>query len=46
MLGPAAQITQNESSIEDIFPRDFYLDCVDTAYGIAIREAGLPVAAL
>jgi hypothetical protein len=43
MLGSAAGITQNESSIEDIFPREFYLDCVNTAYGIAIREADLPV---
>jgi uncharacterized repeat protein (TIGR03803 family) len=44
MLGPAAGITtQNESAIEDIFPRDFYLDCVNAAYGISIREADLPV---
>ncbi len=43
MLGAAAEITQNESSIEDMFPREFYLDCVNSAYGIAIREADLSV---
>jgi predicted ATP-dependent endonuclease of OLD family len=43
MLGQAAGIIQNESSIEDIFPRDFYLDCVNSAYRTAILEADLPV---
>ena len=43
MIGKAAGITNTNSAIEDLFPIDFYLDCVNKAYGIFIKEEDLPV---
>ena len=43
MLGKAAGITKTDAAIEDLFPDDFYLECVNTAYGTSIKIADLPV---
>jgi hypothetical protein len=43
MLGKAAGISKTDAAIEDLFPDDFYLDCVNTAYGLAIELGDLPV---
>lgn len=43
MLGDAAGIGQNEVAIEDVFPASFFLECVNEAYRISIRETDLPV---
>jgi predicted ATP-dependent endonuclease of OLD family len=43
MLGKAAGITKTDSAVEDLFPDDFYLECVNAAYGISIKLADLPV---
>jgi hypothetical protein len=43
MLGDAAGITKVDAVIEDLFDDQFYLDCVNTVFGIAIKEADLPV---
>lgn len=42
MLRETAGITKNEAAIEDIFPDDFYLACVNEAYGINITSDDLP----
>jgi hypothetical protein len=34
---------KNEAAIEDLFPDDFYLDCVNAAYRINIKPEHLPV---
>jgi energy-coupling factor transporter ATP-binding protein EcfA2 len=34
---------KNEAAIEDLFPDDFYLDCVNAAYRISIKSEHLPV---
>lgn len=43
MLGKAVGSRQTDFAIEDIFPAGFYLDCVNTAFGLAIRAEDLPV---
>jgi hypothetical protein len=43
MLGNAADIKKTDAAIEDLFDDHFYIDCVNTAFGIAIKEADLPV---
>jgi hypothetical protein len=43
MLGKAAGIKKTDASIEDLFDDQFYLDCVNAAFGIAIRLQDLPV---
>jgi hypothetical protein len=43
MLGDAAGIKKTDAAIEDLFPNSFYIDCVNTTYGFAIKEADLPV---
>jgi predicted ATP-dependent endonuclease of OLD family len=43
MLGNAAGIKKTDSAIEDLFEDQFYIDCVNAAFGIAIKEADLPV---
>ena len=43
MLGDAAKINKTDAGIEDIFPDDFYLDCVNGAYGVSIKLDDLPV---
>lgn len=42
MLGDAVGTGQNEFAIEDMFSTDFYLECVNEAYGTNIEEADLP----
>jgi len=34
---------KNEAAIEDLFPDDFYLDCVNSAYRINIKAEHLPI---
>ncbi len=43
MLKEAAGIVKNEPAIEDIFPDDFYLDCVNEAYHVGVKLEDLPV---
>jgi hypothetical protein len=43
MLKDAAGIRKNEPAIEDIFPDEFYLDCVNAAYRYTIKMEDLPV---
>jgi hypothetical protein len=42
MLKEAAGINKNEPAIEDIFPDEFYLDCVNAAYRYTIKLEDLP----
>lgn len=41
MLGKTAGLPNDESAIEDIFP-EFYLECVNAAYRITIKQEDLP----
>lgn len=41
-IGDAAGIEMTDAAIEDLFP-EFYLECVNDAYGLAIQEADLPL---
>ena len=43
MLGKAAGIKKTDAAIEDLFDDQFYLDSVNAAFGIAIKEADLPL---
>lgn len=42
MLGKAAGIKKTDAAIEDLFEDEFYIDCVNTAFGLAIKPADLP----
>ena len=42
MLGKAAGIKKTDAAIEDLFDDQFYIDCVNTAFGIAIKAEDLP----
>ena len=42
MLGKAAGIRKTDAAIEDLFDDQFYLDCVNTAFGIEIKSEDLP----
>lgn len=42
MINDAADIKKTDAAIEDLFPDDFYIDCVNKAYGVNISEADLP----
>ena len=42
MMKDATGITQNECAIEDLFPVDFYLECVNEAYGSNLIPDDLP----
>ncbi|MDX1194143.1 hypothetical protein GOL96_21905 [Sinorhizobium medicae] len=42
MLGQAAGSKKTDFAIEDLFPDDFYVDCVNKAYGLAIKLDDLP----
>lgn len=35
--------SKNEAAIEDLFPDDFYLECVNAAYRVAIKPDDLPI---
>lgn len=43
MLGKAAGIKKTDAAIEELFDDGFYIDCVNSAFGLAIKEADLPV---
>ena len=42
MLGKVAGIKKTDAAIEDLFDGQFYLDCVNAAFGIAIKPGDLP----
>jgi hypothetical protein len=42
MIGKAAGITKTDAAIEDIFPDEFYLECANAAFGVAINIGDLP----
>lgn len=42
MLGKSAGTRKTDFAIEDIFPDNFYVDCVNTAFGLAIKIDDLP----
>jgi energy-coupling factor transporter ATP-binding protein EcfA2 len=42
MLGEAAGIKKTDAAIEDLFPDDFYLSCVNKSFGVNISQADLP----
>ncbi|SDB71442.1 ATP-dependent nuclease [Belnapia rosea] len=42
MLGKAVGSKKTDFAVEDIFPDEFYLDCVNTAFGLAIKPEDLP----
>lgn len=42
MLGQAADVHKTDVGIEDIFPDAFYIECVNEAYGTAIKGEDLP----
>ncbi|PDT15506.1 hypothetical protein CO670_17165 [Rhizobium sp. J15] len=42
-LREAAGIKKTDVAIEDLFPDDFFRECVNRAYGVAIRTEDLPV---
>jgi hypothetical protein len=43
LLGQAAGIRKTDAAIEDLFDDLFYVNCVNTAFGLAIKEEDLPV---
>jgi hypothetical protein len=43
MLGTAAGIKKTDAAVEDLLEDEFYIDCVNAAYGIAVKETDLPV---
>lgn len=43
MLGKAAGIKKIDAAIEDLFEDQFYVDCVNAAFGISIKLEDLPV---
>lgn len=42
MLGKTVGSKKTDFAIEDLFPDKFYLDCVNAAYGLAIKMEDLP----
>jgi len=43
MLGKAAGIKKTDAAIEDLFDDQFYIECVNAAFGFAIKPEDLPV---
>ena len=43
MLGSAAGIKKTDAAIEDLFDDQFYIECVNAAFGISIKVSDLPV---
>jgi energy-coupling factor transporter ATP-binding protein EcfA2 len=43
MLGKAAGINKTDAAIEDLFDDQFYVDCINSAFGLAIKLEDLPV---
>ncbi|MCB1467495.1 MAG: hypothetical protein KDK08_10230, partial [Rhizobiaceae bacterium] len=42
MVGEAAGIKKTDAAIEDLFPDEWFLGCVNRAYGVAIKLEDLP----
>lgn len=42
MLAKATGSKKTDFAIEDLFPEKFYVDCVNSAYGLAIKMEDLP----
>ena len=42
MLGETAGVKKNDVAIEDLFPEKWFLECVNRAYGLAIKLEDLP----
>lgn len=42
MLDKAAGVKKTDVAIEDLFPDEWFLDCVNRAYGLALRLEDLP----
>jgi predicted ATP-dependent endonuclease of OLD family len=42
MLGKAAGTRKTDFAIEDLFPDEFYVDCINATYGLAIKIEDLP----
>ena len=42
MIGQASGVKKTDVAIEDLFPDDWFLDCVNRAYGVALTLADLP----
>ena len=43
MLGAASGVNKTDVAIEDLFPDDFFRECVNRAYALAIKDEDLPV---
>ncbi len=43
MLGSAAGISKTDAAIEDLLGDEFYLDCVNVAFRVVIKDSDLPV---
>jgi predicted ATP-dependent endonuclease of OLD family len=43
MLGDATNSTKTDVALEDLFEPEFYVECVNEAYGVAIHDDQLPV---
>lgn len=42
MLGEAAGVKKTDVAIEDLFPDEWFLDCVNRSYGLALKLEDLP----
>lgn len=42
MLGKAAGVKKTDVAIEDLFPDEWFLECVNRAYGLALKLQDLP----
>jgi hypothetical protein len=42
MLGEAAGVKKTDVAIEDLFPEEWFLECVNRAYGLALKLEDLP----
>lgn len=42
MLGEAAEVKKTDVAIEDLFPDEWVLDCVNRSYGLALKPEDLP----
>jgi energy-coupling factor transporter ATP-binding protein EcfA2 len=42
MLKQASSVSKQEVGIEDVFPDQFYIDCVNSSYRLGIKAADLP----
>jgi energy-coupling factor transporter ATP-binding protein EcfA2 len=43
MLGNVAGIKKTDSAIEDLFPDEFYLECVNSAFALGVKMSDLPL---